>query len=81
MSHSHRAATPTPSAPNQAAGENRIKGLQKLGQSVWLDALRRSLFTSGEFRRLILEDGLRGPTSNPSIFEKAIVDSVAVPGR
>jgi transaldolase/glucose-6-phosphate isomerase len=54
---------------------NPIKALQGLGQSVWLDYLRRSLFTSGEFSRLIMEDGLRGVTSNPSIFEKAIAGS------
>jgi transaldolase/glucose-6-phosphate isomerase len=54
---------------------NRIKQLQAFGQSVWLDYLRRSLFTSGEFRRLIVEDGLRGATSNPAIFEKAIAGS------
>jgi transaldolase/glucose-6-phosphate isomerase len=56
-------------------GANRVKQLQAFGQSVWLDYLRRSLFTSGEFRRLINEDGLRGATSNPSIFEKAIAGS------
>ena len=55
--------------------ENPIKTLQGFGQSVWLDYLRRSLFTSGEFSRLITEDGLRGVTSNPSIFEKAIAGS------
>jgi transaldolase/glucose-6-phosphate isomerase len=49
--------------------------LQGFGQSVWLDYLRRSLFTSGEFRRLIADDGIRGATSNPSIFEKAIAGS------
>jgi transaldolase/glucose-6-phosphate isomerase len=54
---------------------NRIRGLQTFGQSVWLDYLHRSLFTSGEFKRLIAEDGLRGATSNPSIFEKAIAGS------
>ena len=54
---------------------NPIRALQTFGQSVWLDYLRRSLFTSGEFRRLIAEDGLRGATSNPSIFEKAIAGS------
>jgi transaldolase/glucose-6-phosphate isomerase len=54
---------------------NPVKALQGYGQSVWLDYLRRSLFTSGEFRRLIAEDGLRGVTSNPSIFEKAISGS------
>ena len=56
-------------------GVSRVKQLQAFGQSVWLDYLRRSLFTSGEFRRLIVEDGLRGATSNPSIFEKAIAGS------
>ena len=51
---------------------NPVTALQRFGQSVWLDDLRRSLFTSGKFGRLIAEDGLRGVTSNPSIFEKAI---------
>jgi transaldolase/glucose-6-phosphate isomerase len=54
---------------------NAVRGLQGFGQSVWLDDLRRSLFTTGEFRRLVREDGLRGVTSNPSIFEKAILES------
>jgi transaldolase / glucose-6-phosphate isomerase len=54
---------------------NPIRSLQTFGQSVWLDYLRHSLFTSGEFRRLIVEDGLRGATSNPSIFEQAIAGS------
>ncbi len=54
---------------------NPIRALQAFGQSVWLDYLRRSLFTSGEFKRLIDEDGLSGATSNPSIFEKAIAGS------
>ena len=51
---------------------NPVTALQRFGQSVWLDDLRRGLFTSGKFGRLIAEDGLRGVTSNPSIFEKAI---------
>jgi transaldolase / glucose-6-phosphate isomerase len=59
----------------QADPPNPIRDLQTFGQSVWLDYLRRSLFTGGEFRRLIAEDGLRGATSNPSIFEKAIAGS------
>jgi transaldolase/glucose-6-phosphate isomerase len=62
---------PGPSGRTQYS-TNRIRDLQTFGQSVWLDELRRSLFTSGEFQRLIDEDGLRGVTSNPSIFEKAI---------
>jgi transaldolase / glucose-6-phosphate isomerase len=54
---------------------NPLRGLQRYGQSVWLDYIRRSLMTSGELRRLIEEDGLAGVTSNPSIFEKAIAGS------
>src|SRR6516162_8300359 len=55
--------------------ENPLRALQAFGQSVWLDYIRRSLITSGELRRLIDEDGLRGVTSNPAIFEKAITGS------
>ncbi len=55
--------------------ENPLRALQVLGQSVWLDYIRRSLITSGELRRLIDEDGVRGVTSNPAIFEKAITGS------
>jgi transaldolase/glucose-6-phosphate isomerase len=55
--------------------ENRLRALEVFGQSVWLDYIRRSLITSGELRRLIAEDGLRGVTSNPAIFEKAVAGS------
>src|SRR5437763_8113253 len=51
---------------------NPLKTLQEYGQSVWLDFLSRDLFRSGELKRLIADDGLRGMTSNPSIFEQAI---------
>ena len=54
---------------------NALKDLQRYGQSVWLDYIRRSLITGGELRRLLDEDGLRGVTSNPAIFEKAIAGS------
>ena len=54
---------------------NPLKALQEYGQSVWLDYIRRNLLTSGELKRLIEEDGLRGVTSNPAIFEKAIAGS------
>jgi len=54
---------------------NPLKQLLKYGQSVWLDYIRRNLIISGELKRLIDEDGLRGMTSNPSIFEKAIAGS------
>jgi transaldolase/glucose-6-phosphate isomerase len=55
--------------------ENPLRALPIFGQSVWLDYIRRSLITSGELSRLIDEDGLRGVTSNPAIFEKAITGS------
>ena len=58
-----------------AKATNPLKDLLKFGQSVWLDYIRRDLMTSGELKRLIEEDGLRGMTSNPAIFEKAISDS------
>lgn len=55
--------------------KNPLRSLLNYGQSVWLDYIRRSLITSGELKRLIDEDGLRGVTSNPAIFEKAIAGS------
>jgi transaldolase/glucose-6-phosphate isomerase len=64
-----------PVTPSVAATTNPLKELNKYGQSVWLDYIRRSLITSGELQRLIDEDGLAGVTSNPSIFEKAITAS------
>src|SRR4029077_4883477 len=51
---------------------NPLRTLQEYGQSAWLDFVSRDLLKSGELGRLIAEDGLRGVTSNPSIFEKAI---------
>lgn len=54
---------------------NPLLELQKYGQSVWLDYIRRNIITNGELQRLISDDGLRGITSNPSIFEKAIAGS------
>ncbi|MDM7998501.1 MAG: transaldolase [Dehalococcoidia bacterium] len=58
--------------PCRGNGQNPLLRLQTFGQSVWLDFLRRSMISSGEIQKLIDEDGLRGITSNPSIFEKAI---------
>jgi len=55
-----------------AKATNPLKDLLKFGQSVWLDYIRRDLLTGGELKKLITEDGLRGMTSNPTIFEKAI---------
>jgi len=51
---------------------NIIKQTYQLGQSIWLDFIDRKLVQSGELKKLIEEDGLRGMTSNPAIFEKAI---------
>jgi len=58
-----------------AKAVNPLVDLQKLGQSIWLDYIRRDLLTGGELKRLVKDDGLRGMTSNPSIFEKAIAES------
>ena len=54
---------------------NPLKKLETLGQSIWLDYIRRDLITNGELLKLIENDGLRGMTSNPAIFEKAIAES------
>ena len=54
---------------------NPLKDLLKYGQSMWLDYIRRDLITTGKLKSLIADDGLRGMTSNPSIFEKAIGES------
>ena len=51
---------------------NPLHELAQLGQAIWLDYIRRSLLDSGGLERLVREDGLRGVTSNPAIFEKAI---------
>ncbi len=54
---------------------NPLTQLQTFGQSIWLDYIRRDLLKGGELQRLITDDGLRGMTSNPAIFEKAIAGS------
>jgi transaldolase/glucose-6-phosphate isomerase len=66
---------PTGVLENSKATKNPLKELLSYGQSMWLDYIRRDLFTSGKLKKMITEDGLRGMTSNPSIFEKAIGDS------
>ena len=67
--------TPDKQAQSGVSASNPLLELQKFGQSVWLDYIRRNIITSGELQRLIDHDGLRGITSNPSIFEKAIAGS------
>src|ERR1700723_1137433 len=54
---------------------NPLQALIGYGQAMWLDYIRRDLITSGSLKKMIQEDGLRGMTSNPSIFEKAIAES------
>jgi transaldolase / glucose-6-phosphate isomerase len=68
-------AKPTTQSDDPKKSSNPIKALIGFGQSVWLDYIRRSLITTGELKRLMEEDGLRGVTSNPAIFEKAITGS------
>ncbi len=63
-----------PAQGTKLAVGNVLEELQKLGQSIWLDYIRRNLISSGELKRLV-EAGLRGVTSNPTIFEKAIAGS------
>jgi transaldolase len=58
-----------------AKATNPLTKLINFGQSVWLDYIRRDLLATGELKRMIEQDGLRGMTSNPSIFEKAIAES------
>lgn len=66
---------PTGVLENSKATKNPLKELLKYGQSMWLDYIRRDLFTTGKLKKMIEDDGLRGMTSNPAIFEKAIADS------
>ena len=54
---------------------NPLQALLSYGQSMWLDYIRRDLITSGSLKKMIADDGLRGMTSNPAIFEKAIGES------
>ncbi|MYA78118.1 MAG: transaldolase [Gemmatimonadetes bacterium] len=54
---------------------NPLNQLERHGQSFWLDSISRELMYSGRLRKLIEEDGLKGMTSNPAIFEKAIAGS------
>jgi transaldolase len=54
---------------------NPLLALKSLGQSVWLDSIRRGHILAGGLLRLVREDGISGETSNPAIFEKAIAGS------
>jgi transaldolase/glucose-6-phosphate isomerase len=68
--------TTTTTLPNAGAtGTNPLKDLNAYGQSPWMDYIRRDLLLSGGLKKMIDQDGLRGQTSNPTIFEKAITGS------
>lgn len=54
---------------------NKVKQIHDFGQSIWLDFIDRKIIFSGELKKLVEEDGVRGVTSNPAIFEKAISSS------
>ncbi len=66
--------TTTTTMPNVNAmqGGNPLKGLLAYGQSPWIDFIRRNILLNGDLKKMIADDGLRGMTSNPAIFEKAI---------
>ena len=55
--------------------ENPLKQVGRFGQSIWCDNVERRMITSGAFQKMINEDGLKGVTSNPTIFEKAVTGS------
>ncbi len=57
---------------NAVQGGNPLQGLLAYGQSPWLDFIRRNILLNGDLKKMIANDGLRGMTSNPAIFEKAI---------
>ena len=69
--------TTTTTVPNLGTAQvaNPLKALLSFGQSPWMDYIRRDLLTSGSLKKYIDNDGLRGMTSNPTIFEKAITGS------
>ncbi len=54
---------------------NPLLKIQKFGQSIWYDNIRRGLITSGELKEMVERDGVLGITSNPAIFEKALAGS------
>ena len=67
--------TKHPTEAVESGGKNPLHELHALGQSVWLDYIRRGILDNGELEEMIRRYDLRGVTSNPSIFEQAIGDS------
>ncbi len=68
-------STMNSSATTPPKSAERLRQLNAAGQSVWLDFIKRSMLQDGSLARMIESDGLRGMTSNPAIFEKAIAGS------
>jgi transaldolase/glucose-6-phosphate isomerase len=64
--------TTTVPSLNAVQGGNPLQRLLAYGQSPWLDFIRRNILLNGDLKKMIANDGLRGMTSNPAIFEKAI---------
>ena len=64
-----------PTTPDRSRHHNPVKALKSHGQAVWLDFLARGFVAKGDLKKLIDSDGVKGVTSNPSIFEKAIGSS------
>jgi transaldolase len=60
---------------NTTTMANNVKQIHEFGQSIWLDFIDRQIISTGKLQKLIDEDGIRGVTSNPAIFEKAISSS------
>lgn len=60
--------------------KNQIFEITAIGQSIWMDNLSRDLIESGQLKQMIAEDGIRGITSNPAIFEKAIAGNAIYDG-
>ncbi|MDQ3804767.1 MAG: transaldolase, partial [Acidobacteriota bacterium] len=60
---------------------NPLVEINRLGQSIWYDNIRRAMITGGGLKKMIEEDDLRGVTSNPTIFEKAITGSADYDGQ
>ena len=61
--------------------DNPLLNLERFGQSIWMDFISRVTISSGKLQQLIKEDGVSGVTSNPTIFEKAIAESLTMMRR
>lgn len=69
------ACPPSRAEPPASRMTTPTRAVQEYGQSIWYDFISRDLLLSGELRRLVEQDGVRGVTSNPAIFEKAIAST------